>query len=211
MAEFVDIMINDLGLDAPDLPAWGGSSGTMIPEGWYQFRVVNATLDEKGQLVIKYEVCNECEQKGKTIQHWQPLSSTTGKDGWRMRLKNIIQALGLPLQNNLSTATLLGLELVAEVYKNEYPSQDAQGNPIVKSSMKVREELRVDSNQARALLGYEDDPGGVGTSPGPANDIAVRQDSAVVPAGGAGAAGAVGAKARMPVAGRPTNGNTARR
>ena len=198
MAEFVDIMINDLGLDAPELPAWGGSSGTSIPEGWYQFRVTDATLDEKGQLVIEYEVVNDCDQKGKTIRHWQPLNSTTGKEGWKMRLKNIIQALGLPLQNSLSTATMLGLELVAEVWKSEYSNKvDAQGQKIIQTSTKVREEMRVDSPQARALLGYDPLP----ATPAQNENLTVRNDS--------GAAAAT--KVRTAVAGRAPNGNQPRR
>jgi hypothetical protein len=125
-----------------------------------------------------------------------------------MRLKNIVQALGLPLSNNLSTATLLGLEMVAEVYRSEYNAQDQQGNPIVKHSMKVREELRVDSAQARALLGYADEApaqtGGVGSTPAQNDNAALRPE-------GVPAALPPGTKVRTPVAGRAPNGNQPRR
>jgi hypothetical protein len=165
---FVDILVEDMRLDDPELKSYDGKSGARLPPGTYPFEVVTVKRDKskKGNpmLVIDYKVI-EGEHEGVVMKSFVTLDAQ--QDVSRARLKSIIEALGVPLLDNgaFSTGAMIGCRMEAEV---EHETQDGAYDPVRNVTLPGKTFAKIVSER-----------------PLPGNTSQQRQTTATAPAGGA--------------------------
>src|SRR6185503_10044973 len=94
--DFIDV-VEDLGLDDPNLGAWDGQTWSPVPAGEYVLAVKEArrAQSKKGDpyVVITFEVASEGEAYTREIRHqWYALDKKSQGFG---RLVQLVRALGV--------------------------------------------------------------------------------------------------------------------
>lgn len=137
--EFIDV-IEDLGLDDPNLESWDGEGGNWqpIPPGEYVLSVKDAakhtSKEGKPSVKITFEVASDGESIGKEIRHNYYSLDKSGKGFGR--LVALVRALGVPTLpgGGLSIESMKGLLCIAEVYIEESEYFSPKKNGLVKGS-----------------------------------------------------------------------------
>lgn len=120
-------IVNGMNLNDPDLAAWGGEN-EMLELGTYIFEIEKAAVAPSKKagnptLVVSFRVVSEGTQKGKMIRGYYSLMPDQRAS--RMRLKNLLLAIGLPLNaEGFSINAMVGLQCFGEIIPNEYIADD---------------------------------------------------------------------------------------
>jgi hypothetical protein len=128
---FVDIMVEDMRLDDPELKSYDGKQGAKIPPGTYEFEVIGVERKPSKagnpMLVVEYKVTSPGDQEGDKIKQFVTLNPALEVS--RARLKCLIEALNVPLLEGgvFNTGAMIGLRMEADV---ELETEEGKYDPV---------------------------------------------------------------------------------
>lgn len=140
---YIDANLND-----ENLNAWDGSS-SMIDPGEYLFEIVGADVGQskKGnaQLEVKFKVADQnSPMHARECRAWYSLKlDSTAARG---RLLNLVKSAGVPIdtRGGFDSQALVGSQLFATVYMEDYETNDKDGNPVTRTGTRVSKERPIE-------------------------------------------------------------------
>jgi len=143
MSEFLDL--EEYELDSEEVKAWNGvAGGDLAAAGEYVLRFAEAgsAVSSNGnkQLAMVLCICANADgsataEEGKTVREWLTFTPKS-----KSRVKHFLQAVGVNLQG-FDPASLVGKEIVAEVYHDESTKMKNDGTPFINA--RIRNERAV--------------------------------------------------------------------
>lgn len=146
-----------IGQKLHEVKAWGGESEMLPPGEDYVLMIEKAEQEQssgKGtlQLAVSVSVLNEGEVNGRKAKFWYNIDPNA-KEGSRKRLRSLIDAAGIPLDQagGFDDQQLVGKVFVADVVHESYKKTDATtGTEVEQMNARIKNERPLPNQQPQA-------------------------------------------------------------